>query len=124
MVNETEQNPEERCPRCEMESVLVALSTARVACSGIKEDIERGTCMDWAAGIDPSEVKNAETLMEEIYNKTGIDGLARYPELYNKLIRKIIVKKVGEKLENGETITEEESKLYEKYTKQEIAKGL
>ena len=47
-----------------------------------------------------------------------------FPEMHNKLIRKVLIKKVGEKLEKGIPITDEEQQLYKQYIKKEVSEGL
>lgn len=123
-MSDNEIKKEEKCPRCEMDNLMVAMGVAHVSCGGIQDDEGRGKCMEWASQLDPSKIKSAEELMEETYERNGIDGLARYPELYNLMVRKIIIKKVGEKLERGEQITKEETELYNRYTKEEVKQGM
>jgi hypothetical protein len=114
---------EEKCPRCEMDASMLSMAAAHIACGTLKDDDERGKCNEWAAGIDPAKM-TAEQMMEELYDRAGIDGLSRMPELYNQQIRSLVIKKVGTKLEHGERVTKEEQELYNKYTKKEMAKGI
>lgn len=128
MTNENEKKPdgaqeEEPCPRCEMNNQIIGMAVANVSCNGIKDDENRGKCMEWAAGLDPSKM-TAEEMMEGAYERAGIDGLSVFPEMHNKLIRKVLIKKVGEKLEKGLPITAEEQQLYKQYIKKEAAEGI
>lgn len=128
MTNENEKKPdgaqeEEPCPRCEMNNQIIGMAVANVSCNGIKDDENRGKCMEWAAGLDPSKM-TAEEMMEGAYERAGIDGLSVFPEMHNKLIRKVLIKKVGEKLEKGLPITDEEQQLYKQYIKKEAAEGI
>ena len=113
----------EPCPRCEMNNKVIGMAVAHVACEGIADDESRGKCMEWATGLDPSTM-TAEEMMEGAYDRAGIDGLSVFPEMHNKLIRKVLIKKVGEKLERGLPITEEEQQLYKQYIKKEAAEGI
>ena len=119
---ETEEKKEE-CPRCEMNVKMIGMTLAHISCSTIKDENERGECNEWAAGINPTEM-TMEEMAEGAYDRAGIAGLSALPEMYNEMIRGLVIKKVGDKLERGEQITEEENNLYHKYTKKEIAKGL
>ena len=128
MTTENEKKPdvaqeEEPCPRCEMNNQIIGMAVANVSCNGIKDDENRGKCMEWAAGLDPSKM-TAEEMMEGAYERAGIDGLSVFPEMHNKLIRKVLIKKVGEKLEKGLPITDEEQQLYKQYIKKEAAEGI
>ena len=128
MTNENEKKPdgaqeEDPCPRCEMNNQIIGMAVANVSCNGIKDDENRGKCMEWAAGLDPSKM-TAEEMMEGAYERAGIDGLSVFPEMHNKLIRKVLIKKVGEKLEKGLPITDEEQQLYKQYIKKEAAEGI
>lgn len=128
MTNENEKKPdgaqeEEPCPRCEMNNQIIGMAVANISCNGIKDDENRGKCMEWAAGLDPSKM-TAEEMMEGAYERAGIDGLSVFPEMHNKLIRKVLIKKVGEKLEKGLPITDEEQQLYKQYIKKEAAEGI
>ena len=128
MTTENEKKPdvaqeEEPCPRCEMNNQIIGMAVANVSCNGIKDDENRGKCMEWAAGLDPSKM-TAEEMMEGAYERAGIDGLSVFPEMHNKLIRKVLIKKVGEKLAKGLPITAEEQQLYKQYIKKEAAEGI
>lgn len=128
MTTENEKKPdvaqeEEPCPRCEMNNQIIGMAVANISCNGIKDDENRGKCMEWAAGLDPSKM-TAEEMMEGAYERAGIDGLSVFPEMHNKLIRKVLIKKVGEKLEKGLPITDEEQQLYKQYIKKEAAEGI
>lgn len=114
---------EEPCERCEMQKLMVSASVAHVACGTIQEEGDRGKCMQWAADLDLSKM-SAEDVMEGAYDRAGIAGLAAFPEMHDALIRKLIIKKVGQKLESGIPVTEEEIRLYKKYTKKEVAQGI
>ena len=117
------QEKKEECPRCEMQRLMVGASVAHVACGTITEEGDRGKCMEWAAGLD-LEHMSAEDVMEGAYDRAGLAGLDAFPEMYNELIRKLIIKRVGQKLTNGQQVSDEEIKLYKKYTKTEVAKGI
>ncbi len=117
------EEKEEECPRCEMNRIMIGMSIAHVACGTIKEDGERGKCNEWAAGIDPKKM-SAEEIMEEVYSRAGLNGIALFPELYNNMLKSFIIKKVGEKMEKHEPVDEEEMKLYKRYIKEEVEKGL
>lgn len=119
-----EQTKKEECPRCEMEQNMMAISIAHMSCGGIEDDGKRGECMGWAADLDPAEIQNWEGILSEAYDKSGIEGLSRMPKLYNMMVRKTIITKIGDKLERGEKVTEEEQKLFTQYTKKEVAQGL
>jgi len=125
MSNETTEVKTE-CPRCEMDErmfKMIGMSMAHIACGGIEDKTKRGKCNEWAAGLDPSKMTAME-IAEKVYDEQGVDGIARMPELYNRMIRRLIVKKVGEKLENGKQVTDEEMKLYKMYTKAEVKQGI
>lgn len=114
------------CPRCEMDEnmfKMLGMSMAHVACGGIEDKTKRGKCNEWAAGLDPSKMTAME-IVEKVYNELGMDGIAKMPEVYNRMIRRFVVAKVGEKLEKRETVTDEEMKLYKMYTKEEVKQGI
>lgn len=113
----------ETCPRCEMDQKMIGLSMAHVSCGVIKDETKRGECNEWAAGIDPSKMSAME-IMEEVYDRAGIDGISRFPEMHKKMVMKLIIKKVGAKLDRKEPVTEEEMELYKRYTKEEVKQGL
>ena len=117
------QEKKEACPRCEMQRLMVSTSIAHVACGTIQEEGSRGKCMEWAAGLD-LENMSAEEVMEGAYDRAGLAGLDAFPEMHNELVRKLIIKKVGEKLEKNIPVSDEEIELYKKYTKTEVAKGI
>lgn len=123
MIENAIENEKEECPRCEMNVKMIGMTLAHISCGTIKNENQRGECNEWAAGIDPTTM-TADQMMEETYERAGIDGLSVFPEMYNSMIRSLVIRKVGDKLERGEKITEEENNLYNRYTKKEIAMGL
>jgi hypothetical protein len=114
---------DEKCPRCEMDNIMIGMAVAHVACGGIKNDDDRGECNEWAASLDPNKM-SAMDIMGTLYDKYGIDGLSRFPELHTKMIRRLVISKVGEKLEKGIPITTEEQELFNRYTKEETKDGI
>jgi hypothetical protein len=114
---------EKKCPRCEMDNMFAGIAIANVACGTIKDEEKQGACMEWANGIDPTKM-SAEQILEETYDRAGINGIAAFPEIHNAMVRKLIIKKVGQKLEKGIAVTKEEQELYNRYTKKEEARGL
>jgi hypothetical protein len=113
----------EKCPRCEMDNLMIGMTVAHIACGGIEDESKRGECNEWAAGIDPAKM-SAREMMKETYRRAGIDGLSRFPEMHNKMIRELVIEEVGDKLTRGETISKEENDLYIRYTKKEMEQGI
>lgn len=124
MTEEITTQNEEKCPRCEMDRLLVAIPMAHIACGAIKDEEERGECMGWASGIDPTKITSYKEILRESYKRTGMDGLAKFPEIHHKIVSQLIIEMIGEKIANGETPTKEELDLYNKYTKEEEEKGI
>jgi hypothetical protein len=125
-MNEIAKNVEEKekdCPVCEMQEILVGVAVANVSCSTIKDEEKRGECMQWATGIDPTKM-SAMQIMEEAYDRAGLNGLAVFPKMHNAMIRSVIIKKVGDKLRNNMPITKNEEEIYKKYTKEQEKEGI
>lgn len=122
--NEQKETEEKPCEICQMNKTMAAIAASHLSCSAIKEDDARGECMKWANEIDPSNVKDVEKLMMDAYDRSGIEGLSVLPNLYNELSKKVIMKKVGDKVANGIQITENERKLYNEFKKADAKKGI
>jgi hypothetical protein len=130
MTNEeTQQMPvqekKEECPHCQMMKMSIAASFAHGSCSTIESEEGRDRCMEWAAGLQPEELKEAEKVMEAAYEQVGAEGLDKYAEMYNLLARQTIITKVGDKLarqRKGEQveITPIEKALYRKFTSENM----
>jgi hypothetical protein len=118
----TEKN-EPECPICEMNEKIMGVTIAHVACGTIKDEENRGQCMAWAAGINP-ETMSVDEMMRESYNRAGLGGLAAVPIIYNKTMRKTIITILGEKLNRGEELTDEETQVYNNAIKKEANEGL
>lgn len=122
-MNNNKQN-EKECKPCKMNRTMMAISIAHLSCSTIKDEEKKGNCMAWAADLDPSQVKDTKQIMEEAYAQSGIKGLAAPAALYNELVKELVIEKVGEKIERGEEVTDDEMKAYKEFTEEDQKKGI
>lgn len=122
-VKKESEKKDDECPICEMNEKIMGVTIAHVACGTIKDKENRGKCMAWAAGINPQEM-SVEEMMRESYKRAGLSGLAAVPVIYNKTMRKSIIQILGEKLNRGEELTEDETKVYNNAIKKEANEGL
>jgi hypothetical protein len=94
----TEQKPTEQCPTCDIDMLLIATSTAHIACNALDGN-EKAECMAWADGLDPEKFKAAKDIVKETLGKAGLQGVKRGADAYNLVVRAGIVDYVAELLD-------------------------
>jgi len=117
---QTEKNDSPECPLCNVAPILMSIGAGHTACSIVEDPEKKAKCMAWIDGVNPEEIKNAEDIFAGILENAGMEEANRTAKTFNLGMRNAIIRRVGQKLENGETVDPMELAAYKKL----IAQGV
>lgn len=118
--NVTEEKPKENenCPLCDIVGIDVAIGVAHAACRASSQLDKKIECLNWIEGINPADIKSAEKIWEEAYDKAGLEGITIAAKAFWNSFKDVIIKKVHEMQERGEEVPQEMQELYKKVIKE------